>query len=307
MKEDWSDNCKRKHRVELDYERAKNLFKNDNVIVKIYAVFSGNPLYIKVYNREKRFLFSCDILLFEIKKEYIRVVDESSYKLALKFAKKYDYDLIKDWCQVIEMVFIQDWLMVENIFNAYMQDTFGFICFPFKQIEDIKYYMLLFYEKHRSKKAIKKLVLSKRKSIEWCAKHHQRGIEMVEIDIDAYTKKLCQCRKCKSIFLINDYVDTDNSKWLLIEKQKTKLPLPNYTLKIYKCKKCDEQVEEIGEVVTDIYQVIEMGKCKKCGKELKKWYSATGGKEIMGCSDIKCNYKEEQNDSKEKYQMYNMW
>jgi len=32
--------------------------------------------------------------------------------------------------------------------------------------------------------------------------------------------------------------------------------------------------------------------CPICGKELVKWYSSAGGKEIIGCSDIKCNYKE---------------
>jgi ssDNA-binding Zn-finger/Zn-ribbon topoisomerase 1 len=32
--------------------------------------------------------------------------------------------------------------------------------------------------------------------------------------------------------------------------------------------------------------------CPICGKELKTWYSL-GGKTFLGCSDIKCNYKEE--------------
>jgi ssDNA-binding Zn-finger/Zn-ribbon topoisomerase 1 len=30
--------------------------------------------------------------------------------------------------------------------------------------------------------------------------------------------------------------------------------------------------------------------CPICKKELKIWYSGCGGKNILGCSDIKCNY-----------------
>jgi len=33
--------------------------------------------------------------------------------------------------------------------------------------------------------------------------------------------------------------------------------------------------------------------CPICGKPLKRWYSDTGGREFIGCSDIKCNYKKE--------------
>jgi len=35
--------------------------------------------------------------------------------------------------------------------------------------------------------------------------------------------------------------------------------------------------------------------CPRCGKPLQKWYSACGGKEFIGCSDIRCGYKEEIN------------
>jgi len=34
-----------------------------------------------------------------------------------------------------------------------------------------------------------------------------------------------------------------------------------------------------------------MSKCPVCGKELKTWYSACGGGEYLGCSDIKCSYQ----------------
>ena len=34
-----------------------------------------------------------------------------------------------------------------------------------------------------------------------------------------------------------------------------------------------------------------MSSCPLCGKPLTKWYSAAGGGEWIGCSDIKCNYK----------------
>ena len=33
-----------------------------------------------------------------------------------------------------------------------------------------------------------------------------------------------------------------------------------------------------------------MEKCPKCGKGLSIWYSL-GGKKILGCGDIKCDYK----------------
>ena len=98
MKEEWSDNCKYKHTVELNYKRAKKLFKSEYLIIKLYRVFNNYPLYVKVYIENKGILFSNNILLFEIKNKYIKVVNESGYRLALKFAKKYDYDLIKDWC-----------------------------------------------------------------------------------------------------------------------------------------------------------------------------------------------------------------
>lgn len=35
-----------------------------------------------------------------------------------------------------------------------------------------------------------------------------------------------------------------------------------------------------------------MNKCPICGKKLKIW-NALGGKKYLGCSDIKCTYKEE--------------
>jgi len=37
----------------------------------------------------------------------------------------------------------------------------------------------------------------------------------------------------------------------------------------------------------------EGDKCPICGKPLKIWYCCAGGGEVIACSDIKCNYKEE--------------
>ncbi len=37
----------------------------------------------------------------------------------------------------------------------------------------------------------------------------------------------------------------------------------------------------------------KMNQCPICEKPLKIWYQL-GGKKILGCSDIKCNYKGEE-------------
>lgn len=37
-------------------------------------------------------------------------------------------------------------------------------------------------------------------------------------------------------------------------------------------------------------QRCENGKCPICNRELKIWYSL-GGREILGCSSISCNYR----------------
>lgn len=68
------------------------------------------------------------------------------------------------------------------------------------------------------------------------------------------------------------------------EKEKQKDDLDGYS------PKRKAIITERMEKVEEHNRKCEEGKCPVCNKDLMIWH-ALGGKKILGCSDILCNYK----------------